>query len=119
MSKKRIFIQNGPKGYLKVVNEPGRKNEAIICFCHGHLWLKDKDKSSRYLIGEVKEAGEDLKTNSGFTKLLENERPCVSGTGYIGKLSFPAVENKQRHSPEITQPAKKFLRRYFLVSEID
>jgi hypothetical protein len=119
MSKKRIFIQNGPKGYLKVVDEPGRRNESMICLCHGHLWLKDKDKSSRYLIGEIKDSGENVRENNSFSKLSKNEKPCVSGTGYLGKLSFPAAENKQKHSPEITQPAKKFLKRYFLVSEID
>ena len=74
MSKKRIFIQNGPKGYLKVVDEPGRRNESMICLCHGHLWLKDKDKSSRYLIGELNEAGENVRQNSSFSKLSKNER---------------------------------------------
>ena len=119
MRKKRIYLQNGPKGYLKVVDGPGRRNESMICLCHGHLWLKDKDKSSRYLIGEIKDSGENVRENSSFSKLSKNEKPCVSGTGYLGKLSFPAAENKQKHSPKITQPAKKFLKRYFLVSEID
>jgi len=84
-----LFILKGPKGYLKLVGAGGKRhNDGMLCLCHGHLWFKEKGKSSRYLISEIKEAGRCVTEDKNFEKLSKGKSPCVGGTGYLGRLSF-------------------------------
>jgi hypothetical protein len=120
MNKKlKLFIQKGPKGYLKLVGAAGKShNDGMLCLCHGRLWFKEKGKSPRYLISEIKEAGYDVTGDNSFANLSKGKSPCVGGTGYLGSLSFPEAESLQNNSDEIIAPAKKFLNKFYRLSEV-
>jgi hypothetical protein len=100
--KNSIYLQRGPQKYLKIVDEPGRNNEGMICKTHGHVWLKKDGTSERCLIREIKEAGGDFLAEQGYVELGEGQRPCVSGSGYKGGISFGSVES-----------AENYLKQYF------
>jgi hypothetical protein len=50
--------------------------------------------------------------------LANGDRPCVSGTGYLGSLSFPDAKGMEKNSDEIIAPAKKFLNKFYRLSEV-
>lgn len=100
-----VYIQEGPRHYLKVVPEPGRNNEGMICLKHGHLWLKSHEGAEatgvRFLAGEI---GNDFVGHDDFLGIPEGGAPCVGGAGYLGGVPFGAPEQ-----------AIAFLRGHFVV----
>lgn len=105
-NKKTINIQEGPKGFLKIVDQCGnRRNDGMICFNHVHIWLKNDLASPRYLIREIADAGGNFEAG-GFIPLGVGYAncPCVGGTNYQGGRLFDSVED-----------AIKYLKNYFTV----
>lgn len=101
---KPIFIQEGPKAFLKIVDQCGnRRNDGMICYRHGHIWLKNDKTSPRYLIREIRDAGGDFR-GAGFIALPDGLPKCTGGTNYEGGRSFAAVET-----------AIRYLKQYFIV----
>jgi hypothetical protein len=101
-----IYIQEGPKAFLKIVDQCGnRRNDGMICYVHGHIWLKNDQASPRYLIGEIHAAGGDF-TGLGFISLPNPDfnTPCTGGTNYEGGRLFESVET-----------AIRYLKQYFIV----
>lgn len=78
--------------------------------------VEEKAKSSRYLISEIKEAGRYVTEDKNFEKLSKGKSPCVGGTGYLGRLSFPEAESMKKNSDELIAPAKKFLNKFYRLS---
>lgn len=120
----KVFIEKGPKSYLKIVDEVGNKgNEGMICLSHGHIWFKAREKkqkdgrkkNARYLIGEIEEAGGDVCGDNNFSTLEPGKKPRgIGGSGYLGGLSFPEAEGKKKPE-EIVAPAIEFLKQYYRV----
>jgi len=106
--KNTIYIQEGPKAYLKILDQCGNgRNDGMICYVHGHIWLKNDQTSPRYLIREIHDAGGDFK-GPGFIALPNGSPNCTSGSNYQGGRLFDSVED-----------AIKYLKKYFIVLACD
>jgi len=104
--KNTIYIQEGPKAFLKIVDQCGnRRNDGMICYKHVHIWLKNYLASPRYLIGEISGVGGNFES-AGFITVGDGHAtyPCVGGTKYQGGRLFESVET-----------AIKYLKQYFIV----
>jgi hypothetical protein len=109
-SRNTIHIQEGPRAFLKIVEQCGnRRNDGMICYGHGHIWLKNNQASPRYLIREIREAGGDF-TGPGFIPLPNPDfnNPCTGGPNYEGGRLFESLEN-----------AIRYLKRHFTVLACD
>lgn len=109
-NKNTIYIQEGPRAFLKIVDQCGsRRNDGMICYKHVHIWLKNYLASPRYLIGEIHAAGGDF-TGPGFISLPNPDfnNPCTGGTNYEGGRLFESVES-----------AISYLKKYFIVLACD
>ena len=109
-NKNTIYIQEGPKAYLKILDQCGNgRNDGMICYVHGHIWLKNDQASPRYLIGEIHAAGGDF-TGLGFISLPNPDfnNPCTGGPNYQGGRLFESVES-----------AIRYLKMYFTVLACD
>jgi hypothetical protein len=99
-----IYIQEGPKAYLKILDQCGNgRNDGMICYVHGHIWLKNDQASPRYLIREIRSAGGEF-TGQGFIPLPNGRPNCTSGSSYEGGRLFESVES-----------AISYLKKYFIV----
>lgn len=76
----------------------------MICYKHGHIWLKNQGASPRYLICEIAGAGGDFEQEDGYIRLAPGQWPCVGGPNYQGGVPFGA-----------TGAAIRYLKRYFVV----
>jgi hypothetical protein len=107
-AKNKIFIKEGPKNYLKIVNQCGNhRNDGLICLVHRDhckVWLKNAGASPRYLIGEIAAAGGNFTDVAQGYEESENGGTCVAGTNYQGGRPFASVE-----------AAIKYLKTYFIV----
>ena len=103
-----IFIQEGPKTFLKIVNQCGNhENDGLICLVHRRhckVWLKNAGGSPRYLIDEIRAAGGNFTDVAEGYERAVDEHTCVGGTNYQGGRAFASVE-----------AAIKYLKTYFIV----
>jgi len=109
-SPNTIYIQEGPKAFLKIVDHCGSHyNDGMICYRHVHIWLKNDLASPRYLIREIRTAGGDFK-GPGFISLPNPDfnNPCTGGTNYEGGRLFESIES-----------AIRYLKKYFNVRACD
>ncbi len=93
-----IYIKEGPETYLKITSECNEvRNDGMICFTHGHIWLKNQGRSPRYLIGEINQAGGNFLEEPGYIGLDGILKPCVGGTGYQAGRKLGTVEDAVRY----------------------
>lgn len=104
--KLTIRLEQGPKKYIKLVDQCGGPNEGMICLHKTpHIWLQNQRPNRRYLIGEIAAAGGHFANEAGYTAAPGGVPQCgVGGTNYQGGVSFGSVED-----------AVKYLKRYFSV----
>ena len=105
--KRSVSIEEGPQGYLKLVDICRvSRNDGMICLHSApHLWLKLEGRSPRYLIGEIAKAGGDFTTEPDFITSLDGIPNCgMGGVGYQGARRFESIE-----------AAIHYLKRYFRV----
>ena len=88
-SNREIWLEEGPRTYIKIVDRCKGDNLGMICTAHGHIWLKNNRASSRYLIGEISTAGGDFTTEPGYAAAPKGVPNCgVGGANYQGGVRF-------------------------------
>jgi hypothetical protein len=102
--KATIHLEQGPKKYIKLVDQCGGHNEGIICLHKKpHIWLQNQRSNRRYLVGEIAAAGGNFTNEAGYTAAPGGVPNCgVGGSNYQGGVLFGSVED-----------AVKYLKRYF------
>jgi hypothetical protein len=81
----------------------------LICYNHGHVWLKNKGASPIYLIEGIKNGGGNFMNESDYIRLAPpNGVPCVGGANFQGGARFGSVE-----------AAVCYLKQYFTVKACD
>ncbi len=99
-----IYLEEGPKAFIKIVNVCGDGNDGMICKHKiPHIWLKNKNASPRYLIGEILKAGGSFATEVSYTVAPGGVPNCgVGGSNYAGGVRFDSIA-----------AAVKYLKQYF------
>lgn len=104
--KATIHLEQGPKKYIKLVDQCGRHNEGMICLHKKpHIWLQNQRSNRRYLVGEIAAAGGNFTTEAGYIAAPGGVPNCgVGGSNYQGGVFFGSVED-----------AVKYLKQYFSI----
>ena len=100
-----VYLKEGPKAYMKIVNACDGKNDGMICLHKKpHIWLKNNMASPRYLIGEIHAAGGNFTTEAGYANAPHGVPHCVGGTNYQGGVRFDSIV-----------AAVRYLKRFFTI----
>ena len=95
-----IYIKEGPKNYLRIISScDEHRNDGMICLFndHGHIWLKEQDRSPRYLIGEIHQAGGNFLEEPTYIGLDGMNVRCVGGVGYEGGIRSGTADDAVRY----------------------
>jgi hypothetical protein len=102
-----IWLEEGPKSYLKIVDDCGGGNIGMICLNHKnpHIWLKNDGANPRYLIGDIHDRGGDFTAEPNYIPAPHGVPNCsVGGSNYQGGVRFGSIE-----------AVVKYLKKYFTV----
>ena len=99
-----IHLEQGPKSYVKIVNQCGGHNEGMICLHKKpHIWLGNQRENRRYLIGAIAAARGNFTKMPGYIAAPGNVPNCgTGGSGYQGGVPFGSVK-----------AAVRYLKQYF------
>ena len=105
--KRQIFLDRAPANFVKIIDDCGARNNALISKPPHPVWLSMKliDRSPSFLIGEISAAGGNFTAMADYTP-SNNECALggVGGVGFEGGIPFKSVED-----------AVRYLKQFFVV----